>query len=105
MDGASVRAGRDRSSNDAAWMVMGNLIAGMAIYGGLGWLLGHWLGHQQVLTAVGFVFGLAAGLYLVYVRLGLSDKPVRSPVEQGPVRTKDTLAAAATKGVDERARR
>ena len=82
---------------------MGNLIAGMAIYGGLGWLLGHWLGHQPALTAVGFVFGLAAGLYLVYVRLGLSDKPVLPPIKRGPVRTESTLRDTEREGVDQRA--
>lgn len=78
MDMARVAGRRDSNTNDAAWMVMGNLIAGMVFYGGLGWLLGRWFGNQSVLTAVGFVFGLAAGTYLVFVRLGSAGRPVPS---------------------------
>lgn len=84
---------------------MGNLIAGMAIYGGLGWLLGHWFGHQPAFMAVGLVFGLAAGLYLIYVRLGLDDKPVLAPAESGPVRTENTVRDPSGEGADQRARR
>ncbi len=70
MDVGEVRAGHDRSSQDAAWMVVGSLIAGIVLYGGIGWLLGGWLGRQSMFTAGGVLFGLAAGFYLVYVRLG-----------------------------------
>lgn len=83
MDKARVAGQRDRNSNDAAWMVMGNLIAGMVCYGGLGWLLGHWFGNQSILTAVGFVFGLAAGTYLVFVRLGLTGGAQPASVHSG----------------------
>lgn len=69
MDIASVKAGRDRSTNDAAWMVVGHLIAGIIFYGGVGWLLGRWLGNQPVWMAGGIFVGLAASLYLVHVRL------------------------------------
>lgn len=79
MDGVGVKVGWDRGPNDAAWMVVGNLIAGMAIYGGLGWLLGRWLGNQSAWMAVGFVFGLSAGVYLVYVRMRLSNQTVLPP--------------------------
>ncbi len=62
---------------------MGNLIAGMVCYGGLGWLLGRWFGNQPVLTAIGFVFGLAAGTYLVFIRLGLAGSPQPASTDSG----------------------
>lgn len=57
------------SPTDTAWTITGSLIAGMIVYGGLGWLLSLWLGHQPLFIAGGILFGLAASLYLVLSRL------------------------------------
>ena len=54
---------------DTAWTITGQLIAGMMLYGGIGWLLGLWLGHQPLFIAAGVLFGIAASLYLVLTRL------------------------------------
>lgn len=75
MDIADVRAGRDRSSLDAAWMVMGSLISGILIYGAAGWLVGGWLGAQQLVTAIGAIFGMGAATYLVIARLSSLGPP------------------------------
>ena len=48
---------------------MNNLIAGILIYGGLGYLLGLWLDHPSVGLAAGAVFGLVASTYLIFFRL------------------------------------
>lgn len=57
------------SPNETAWMITGRLLAGMLLYGAIGWLLGMWLGHQALFTAGGILFGMAASLYLVLARL------------------------------------
>lgn len=74
MDVIDARAGNDRGSQEAAWMVIGSLVAGIVLYGGLGWLLGRWFGHQSLFMAGGVLFGLAAGFYIVYARLGFIER-------------------------------
>lgn len=59
----------DRSTTDIAWQITGRLMTGILLYGAIGWLLGLWLGNQKVFTAAGILFGMFAGLYLVYARL------------------------------------
>ena len=49
-------------------MITGRLLAGMILYGAVGWLLGRWLGHEALFIAGGS-FGMAASLYLVLARL------------------------------------
>lgn len=50
------------------WGAFGYLVAGVAFYGVLGWLVGRWL-HADYLAAVGIVVGAGFGLYLVIKRL------------------------------------
>ncbi len=57
------------SPNETAWMITGRLMAGMLLYGAIGWLLGRWLGHQPLFIAGGILFGMSASLYLVLARL------------------------------------
>ncbi len=63
----------DRETPNVAWTVMNNLIAGILIYGGLGFLIGMWLGNQSVGLAIGAVFGLVASTYLIFFRLRQLD--------------------------------
>lgn len=53
----------------AAWSVPSYLLSGMAVYGGLGWLLDRWLG-TSALFPIGILIGLGLALYLVYIRYG-----------------------------------
>jgi F0F1-type ATP synthase assembly protein I len=73
------------SPNETAWMITGRLVAGMIVYGGLGWLLGLWLGHQALFIAGGVLFGIAASLYLVLARLNHEtrelEKKIHDPSE------------------------
>ena len=64
---------KDNAGHNAAWMIVGNLIAGIVIYGGLGWLISLWVGHRSILIAAGVLFGLATSTYLVHVRLKALD--------------------------------
>ncbi|MCB0922349.1 MAG: AtpZ/AtpI family protein [Actinobacteria bacterium] len=59
----------DRETPNVAWTVMNNLIAGILVYGGLGYLIGLWLGNAPVGLAIGTVFGLVASTFLISFRL------------------------------------
>ena len=59
----------DRSTTDIAWQITGRLLAGILLYGAIGWLIGLWLGQQKLLTAAGILLGMFASLYLVFARL------------------------------------
>lgn len=54
---------------DAAWSVPGYLLSGMAIWGGIGWLLSRWTGWA-LFTPVGLVLGVSLAIYLVYLKYG-----------------------------------
>ncbi len=73
MANAAERVERDRSTVDAAWLILSRLIAGIVLYGGIGWLLSLWLGHRAALVATGVIIGIALSLFLVYVRLHADD--------------------------------
>jgi ATP synthase protein I len=46
------------------------LIAGMLVWGGIGWLVDHWVGTSGIFTGIGAVVGTGAGIYLIVRRLG-----------------------------------
>ena len=64
-DGLPVGSGSD----DVAWIAVSHLVAGIALYGGLGWLVGRWLGNQALFIAGGVLIGVAFALYLMFARL------------------------------------
>lgn len=47
--------------------VLGYLIAGIAVWGGLGWLVDRGLG-TRIFVVIGVLLGLVASIYLTYVR-------------------------------------
>ena len=49
------------------WQGFGYLVAGVAVYGVLGWLADRWLG-ASFLVAVGIVVGAGLGLWLTIAR-------------------------------------
>jgi ATP synthase protein I len=69
-------AGDQPPKRDAAqganvgWAVVGYLLAGMAVWGFVGWLIDRWLHLRGIATAVGVVLGAAGGIYLVVRKLG-----------------------------------
>lgn len=49
------------------WTIVGHLAASIAVYGGLGYLLGRWTGHP-ILLLFGTLFGMVLSLaYTIYV--------------------------------------
>lgn len=61
-----------QGNENAGWMIISYLVAGMFIYGGLGWLIGHWIGAVPAATLIGLVIGVALALTLVIYRYGRS---------------------------------
>ena len=62
---------RQPSGADQGWSVIGYLLAGMLIWGGVGWLIDEWLNVPKHLGAfVGGVLGAAAGIYLIVKNTG-----------------------------------
>lgn len=57
------------NEQDSAWRAVAYLITGPLLYGGIGWLLDHWLGTSWI-VGVGIVGGMALSLYLIWFRYG-----------------------------------
>jgi F0F1-type ATP synthase assembly protein I len=60
-----------RSGAHHAWSTLGYLIAGIGLWGSVGWLVDRWLSLGGVGTAVGTVVGAGGAIYLIVRRLGL----------------------------------
>ena len=58
-----------RVSDDAAWSAVSLLTAGILLYGGVGWLVGHFLGHQSLFIALGVLFGVVLAMFMLFRRL------------------------------------
>jgi len=52
---------------DEGWRVLSRMIAGMVLYGGIGWLVGHWTGIS-ILFPLGMLFGLVLSLVMIILR-------------------------------------
>ena len=65
------------------WAAFGYLVAGVAFYGVLGWLLGLWL-NASYLVPVGIVVGMLFGMYMVFSRYrfrGDDGDPAITPID------------------------
>ena len=75
-EGSSPRAGdgqpaRPADDGNAGWTIFSYLIAGMLVYGGLGWLIGHWTRHP-IIFPLGMLTGLALSTAVILYRYGRS---------------------------------
>jgi ATP synthase protein I len=52
------------------WAITSTLVGGIAVVGGLGYLLDRVLDSGSVMTAIGIVLGAVIGTYIVYLRWG-----------------------------------
>lgn len=59
---------------DAAWTVIGLLLAGITVWGGIGILLDLWLDFRWLFLPIGMVAGAAGAIYLTYLRYGRDDQ-------------------------------
>ena len=56
-----------RAMESMMWTVIGHMAASLLVYGGIGYLLGRWLGHP-IMLLFGVLFGMAVSLaYTVWV--------------------------------------
>lgn len=57
--------------SSGGWTALSYLIGGMLVWGGIGWLVDHYLlGTKGIAMGIGAVIGGAAGVYLIARRLG-----------------------------------
>ncbi|GAB3623318.1 hypothetical protein GCM10027418_14000 [Mariniluteicoccus endophyticus] len=52
--------------------VLSYIIAGILVYGGLGWLGDHFL-HTKFLLPAGLILGMVSSIYLIIKRYGQSE--------------------------------
>lgn len=64
------------------------LLSGILVWGGAGWLLDRWLGTPHWFFGFGVVLGYSAGLYLVYLRTRDTRTTSREPTTRGGVRSR-----------------
>lgn len=70
-------SGRDRGEAwrgaNQAWDVIGLLLAGIIVWGGVGWLLDQWFGFNDLFLPIGMVLGVGIAIWLIYLRHGRTD--------------------------------
>ena len=54
----------------ALWSIIGYLIAGLLIWGGIGFALDHWLHNHHYFFLGGMILGAGSSFYLVWLRFG-----------------------------------
>jgi F0F1-type ATP synthase assembly protein I len=59
------------------YSISGYLLTGMALYGGLGWLIDKWAGTSNVFAPIGVIFGLAAALFLTFRQVSVLERQER----------------------------
>jgi ATP synthase protein I len=67
---------------DQGWTMGTEMLSGILVLAGLGWLVDRWLGTTPWLFAVGALLGFAAGLYLVWLRAGRMDAAEQAERDQ-----------------------
>jgi ATP synthase protein I len=70
----------DSSAGDP-WHAFGYLVAGVGLYGFLGWLGDRWLG-TSLLVVVGILVGAGLGLYMTFARFNRSTDQQQSKQEK-----------------------
>ena len=66
---------------EAGWTVSSYLLAGMAAYGGIGWLIGRAV-HVPLLFPAGMLVGLGISIGYIIHRIGRQQAPERPRKEQ-----------------------
>ncbi len=61
------------------WGITSTLIAGILVFGALGYLFDRLVGTSRVFEAAGVILGAGAGIYIVYLRYGKADGEQSGP--------------------------
>lgn len=69
------RPDADKPSGDP-WQAFSYLVAGVLLYGGLGWLADRWLG-TSFLVMVGILLGAGLGVFMVFKTFGARSDQTR----------------------------
>ena len=83
-----------RVSDDAAWAAVSLMTAGILLYGGVGWLVGHFLGNQSLFIALGVLFGVVLAMFMLFRRLEPPTARARDAAAE-PVTAGDRTEAVA----------
>jgi ATP synthase protein I len=83
---AEGRSGPPRTGPGMAARVGIELVAGLVVGGGIGWLLDTWLGTLPLMLIVFFIVGAAAGMLNVYRTAMAINKAAGADQETGPDR-------------------
>lgn len=54
-------------SDSDGWRVLSYMLGGMILYGGVGWLIGHWTGIT-ILFPMGMLLGIALSIVMIVFR-------------------------------------
>lgn len=83
------------------WSAFGYIVAGVAVYGIVGWALGLWLG-TRLLIPVGIMVGATLGCYMVFARYGRLPEDTRfvppTPTDRQPAGDDLAVAPATSRG-------
>ncbi len=66
--------GEGWSGADTAWAITGTLLAGILVWGGVGFLLDRWVGLHWLFLPIGMLVGAGTAIYVVYVRYGRDQR-------------------------------
>jgi len=56
------------------WSVTATMIAGILVWGGVGYLVDRLVGTPNVFFALGTILGACGSIYIVYLRYGKGDR-------------------------------
>lgn len=61
----------DTRGESQVWAAISSLVAGPAVWGGIGWMADNFFNNTtRVFTPVGVVVGFITSFYIVYIRFG-----------------------------------
>ena len=62
------------SGMGVGWGITSTMLAGVLVWGGIGFLVDRLIGGSHVFLAIGMVLGAAGATYIVYLRHGKEDR-------------------------------
>lgn len=69
-----VNSGNGWSGMGTGLTIASTMLAGILVWGGLGFLLDRSIWSAKVFTALGIILGAAGGGYITYLRYGKGDR-------------------------------
>ncbi|MET1060420.1 MAG: AtpZ/AtpI family protein [Nocardioides sp.] len=64
----------EEQSRGDPWHAFGYLVAGVGVYGLIGWALDQWL-DTTFLVVIGILFGAGLGIFMTWARFNRSEPP------------------------------